>query len=338
MKDKRIAIARTFGASKPFDSFWQLLSTVAAFAALWLTMQLTIDVGYWLTLGLALPAAGLVVRLFMIQHDCGHGSFFRRRWTNDYVGRIISIVTLTPYDQWRKAHAIHHACSGNLDRRGVGDMDFLTVDEYLSRSKFKRFQYRLYRNPLILFCIGPVYHFVFRQRFPSAESGSSRTRLSIYATNGVLILVVAAGMYMFGPINFLLVQAPITIVASIIGVWLFYVQHQFDGAYWKRTDKWSFSDAALQGSSQYELPRIISWFSADIGLHHIHHLCSKIPNYRLRECLSGHPELQAENKFGFRQSVSAIKLTLWDEQRERLVGFKELQSTACQSYFSKSSA
>jgi len=320
-----IAIAKTYGAPNPAHSLFQILSTATAFIAVWLMMWLTLDLGYWFTLALSLPAAGLVVRLFMIQHDCGHGSFFRRRWANDLLGRLISIVTLTPYDHWRKAHAIHHANSGNLDRRGIGDIDFLTVAEYHSRSNIRRFRYRLYRSPLILFCIGPVYHFVFRQRFSNAEPEGKRGSRSILATNVALAFIVAGAMYVFGPVNFLLIQLPITILASIIGVWLFYVQHQFDGTYWKRSSEWSFSDAAFKGSSQYELPRILAWFSADIGLHHLHHLCSKIPNYRLRECLTAHPELRAAKKFRFLDSLSTVRLTLWDEQQERLVGFADLK-------------
>lgn len=321
----RLALAQTFGASKPLHSVWQFGSTAMLLASFWLTMQLTLDFGYWLTLLLALPAAGLVVRLFLIQHDCGHGSFFRSRWANDLLGRAISVVTLTPYDQWRKAHANHHAHSGNLDHRGIGDIDMLTVDEYRQRSKMARLRYRLYRSPLILFCVGPVYQFVFKQRFCVEAPGEGPFNWSIIATNVAIALVVMTGMLIFGPMDFLLVQAPITIVASIAGVWLFYVQHQFDGTYWKRGENWSFSDAALKGSSHYDLPGLMSWFSADIGLHHIHHLCSKIPNYRLRECLRGNPWLAAETRFGFWRSLATMRLALWDERRERLVGFDQLK-------------
>ncbi|MGH6948820.1 MAG: fatty acid desaturase, partial [Kiloniellales bacterium] len=262
----------------------------------------------------------------MIQHDCGHGSFFKSRALNDLVGRAIGVLTLTPYDHWRQAHAIHHATSGNLSRRGVGDVELLTVREYLSLSPWRRLVYRLYRHPLVLFGLGPVYMFVVKHRFPLPSLPKRRRAIvSVLGTNLAIAAVMTLGMLLFGVTDVLLVQAPITILAASIGVWLFYVQHQFDRTYWERDGAWSFEEAALQGSSFYDLPGVLRWFTADIGLHHIHHLCSRIPNYRLRECIAEHPALRAFSRLTLWQSLKCLRLTLWDEGEKRLVGFGHLR-------------
>ena len=307
----------------------QLVTTAVPMAALWLLMQQSLAVGYWATLLLAIPTAGLLVRLFMIQHDCGHHSFFHARWLNDAVGRIISVFTLTPYDQWRNAHAYHHATSGDLDRRGIGDIDMLTVAEYRALSRRGRFLYRLYRNPLVVFGIGPAWVFVIKQRFPfRSRPDGARGLVSVVATNVAIAAVLALAMYLFGVADILLVQIPVTLIASSIGVWLFFVQHQFERTYWERHKDWSFADAALRGSSYYALPRVLRWFTADIGIHHIHHLCSRIPNYRLSECLAAHPALGDVERLTLWQSIRCMRLTLWDEGQKRLVGFREAITTA----------
>ena len=290
-------------------------------------MVWSLEYGYWITLLLAVPAAGFVVRLFMIQHDCGHGSFFRSRRLNDMLGRAIGVVTLTPYEHWRKAHAIHHATSGNLGRRGIGDVDLLTVDEYLALPRWRRLVYRLYRNPVVIFGIGPIYLFVLKHRLPLLmPNGGRRGVFSVLWTNLGIAGFIALAMVSFGVSEFLLVQAPITMLASSIGVWLFFVQHQFERTYWEPDARWSFHTAALRGSSYYVLPRVLRWFTASIGIHHVHHLCSRIPNYRLQECLDDHAGLRDFSRLTLLDSLKCVRLTLWDEDAKRLIGFRQLRA------------
>lgn len=296
-------------------------------AVLWALMAWSLDYGYWITLLLAVPTAGLVVRLFMIQHDCGHGAFFRSRRLNDMLGRVIGVFTLTPYEHWRKAHAIHHATSGNLSRRGVGDVDLLTVREYLALSRWKRLGYRLYRNPIVFFGIGPTYLFVLKHRLPLPMlRGGRRSLFSVLWTNLAIAAVIALAMTLFGVAEFLLVQIPVTMLASSIGVWLFFIQHQYEHTYWEADGNWSFHEAALRGSSHYDLPGILRWFTANIGIHHVHHLCSRIPNYRLRECLRDNPALRDVGRLTLFESLKCVRLTLWDEESKRLVGFRHLRA------------
>ena len=273
-------------------------------------------------------AAGLLVRLFMIQHDCGHGAFFRHRRANDWVGRVLGVLTLTPYDAWRRAHATHHAGSGNLDRRGVGDIETLTVGEYRALGAWGRLRYRLYRNPLVMFGIGPVYLFVLRHRFPFGQ-GRDRRRawVSAMATNLAAATLIATLIWLVGTGPFLLVQLPITLCAAAAGVWLFYVQHQFEETYWAGEEDWSLSEAALRGSSHYDLPGVLRWFTANIGLHHIHHLNSRIPYYRLSRVLRDHPELKGASRLTLWQSLGCVRLALWDETQRRLVSFREARTT-----------
>ena len=319
-------IARAYSEPRPGRSLLQLVTTAIPLAGLWLLMALSLDYGYWITLLLAVPAAGLVVRLFMIQHDCGHGAFFRSRALNDAVGRVIGIVTLTPYERWRQAHAVHHATSGNLDRRGTGDVDVLTVREYRALPRWRRALYRLYRNPAVLFGLGPIYTFVLKHRLPPLRD--RRGRASVLWTNLGIAAGVSAPMALLGVGDFLMVQVPITLLASSIGMWLFYVQHQFERTYWQAEESWGFEEAALGGASFYDLPAVLRWFTADIGIHHVHHLCSRIPNYRLAECLRDHPELRRCGRLTLLQSLGCVRLALWDEARETLVGFRDLRRAA----------
>ena len=274
-------------------SVWQLVDTAAPLAALWIAMVLLADRAFWLTLILAAPAAAFLIRLFIIQHDCGHGAFFPSTRASNLVGTVIGIFTLTPYDYWRRVHALHHATSGNLERRGVGDIDTLTVREYLALSRWRRLKYRLYRNPLILFGIGPSFHFIILHRLPTLVPREwKRERRSIWGTNLAIAATVAVMALTFGLRRFLMVQLPITLLASSLGVWLFYVQHQFRDTYWEHEPEWDFLAAGLRGSSYYALPRVLQWFTGNIGLHHIHHLNSRIPNYLLQRCLDENPPLQ----------------------------------------------
>jgi acyl-lipid omega-6 desaturase (Delta-12 desaturase) len=268
------------------------------------------------------------VRLFMIQHDCGHGAFFRRRAANDWLGRLIGPLTLTPYDVWRRSHAVHHATSGDLGRRGIGDVTTLTVREYLALPRWRRFGYRLYRNPIVLFGLGPAFLFIVQHRLPIGSMWVGwRPWLSTMATNAGIALIVLVMMWLVGVRPFLLVHLPITLLAASIGVWLFYVQHQFEDTFWAEAPAWNLHEAALHGSSHYDLPGILRWFTANIGMHHVHHLCSRIPYYRLPHVLRDHPELGAVGRLTLMQSLGCVRLVLWDETHRRLISLRELRGS-----------
>jgi omega-6 fatty acid desaturase (delta-12 desaturase) len=263
----------------------------------------------------------------MIQHDCGHRSFFPNRFANDWVGRVIGVLTLTPYDFWRRAHALHHASSGNLDRRGIGDIDTLTVNEFLALPLWRRLRYRLYRHPLVMFGLGPAYLFVLRHRLPAGMMRSGwKPWLTIMATNAAIAILISAMILLVGVGPFLVVQMPITFLAASIGVWLFYVQHQFENTFWAYEDGWNFHEAALQGSSHYDLPGILRWFSANIGVHHVHHLSSRIPCYRLPRVLRDHPQLAAVGRLTLLQSLRCVRKVLWDENSRLLVSFRDMET------------
>jgi len=307
-------------------SVLEILVTVAPLVLLWLLAWLALSISYLLTLAFAVLAGGFLVRLFMIQHDCGHGSFFRQRGANDWVGRVIGVLTLTPYDIWRQSHATHHATSGNLDRRGIGDINTLTVREYLALPRLRRLNYRLYRHPLILFGVGPTYLFLLRNRLPSNVIGASAYEwLSALATNAAIAGAAVGMMLLVGIVPFLLVHLPIVLVGSTIGVWLFFVQHQFEDTFWADSDTWLYRDAALYGSSHYDLPLVLRWFTANIGIHHVHHLYSRIPFYRLGHVLCEHPELADVRRLTLLQSFANVRLSLWDERSKQLVSFRRLR-------------
>jgi omega-6 fatty acid desaturase (delta-12 desaturase) len=308
-------------------SVLEIAITAVPFVLLWLLAWASLGLGYWLTLLLAIPAAGFMVRLFMIQHDCGHGSFFRRRTANDWVGRVIGTLTLTPYDFWRRTHAVHHASSGDLEHRGVGDVTTLTVEEYLALSKWRRLGYRLYRHPAVLFGLGPAYLFIVQYRLPIGllRQGGLQGWVSTMATNAGIAVLVVATMWMVGVGPFLLVHLPITLLASSIGVWLFYVQHQFEDTFWEKAPAWTHHEAALHGSSHYDLPHVLRWFTANIGVHHVHHLCSRIPYYRLPRVLRDYPELKGVSRVTLLDSLGCVRLVLWDETCRRLISFRELR-------------
>jgi omega-6 fatty acid desaturase (delta-12 desaturase) len=308
----------------PGRSIVELAITAGPLVLLWFLMWATLDLGYWVCLLLAVPAAGFLVRLFMIQHDCGHGAFFRHRLANDWVGRLIGVLTLTPYDSWRRTHAIHHSTSGNLDRRGTGDIDTLTVHEYLARSRLGRLRYRVYRHPIVMFGIGPAYLFIVQHRLPvGLMRGGWQPWLSTMATNVAIAAVVATMVWLIGVGAFLLVHLPIMLLAGSIGVWLFYVQHQFEDTVWADDRGWNLHEAALHGSSHYDLPHVLRWFTANIGAHHVHHLCSRIPCYRLPLVLRDYPELRGIGQLTLVQSFRCVRLVLWDEGEQRLVSFRE---------------
>jgi omega-6 fatty acid desaturase (delta-12 desaturase) len=304
----------------------EIAVTVLPLAALWALVWAAVHFGYWwLGLLLALPAAGFLVRLFLIQHDCGHGSFFRHKAANDWIGRIAGVVTLTPYSFWRRAHTLHHASTGNLDRRGIGDIDTLTVDEYRARSFWGRLRYRAYRHPLVMFGIGPAYMFFLQHRLPVGQMRDGwRPWASAMATNLGIGLLIAGMIWLVGLQAFVLVHLPIMALAASLGVWLFYVQHQFEHTSWDRNETWTLQSAALHGSSHYDLPGFLRWITANIGLHHVHHLNSRIPYYRLPHVLRDHPELRDVGRLTLGQSFRCVPLVLWDESQRRLISFREL--------------
>ncbi len=306
----------------------EIIITLLPFAGLWLLSWAAVHFGYWeFSLLLAVPGAAFLVRLFMIQHDCGHGSFFRNRQVNDGVGRVIGVLTLTPYDAWRRAHASHHATSGHLDRRGIGDIDTLTVREFNALSAWGRLRYRAYRHPLVMFGIGPAYLFFLQNRVPSRlHKDGWQSWLSAMLTNLAIAAIAAVVIWFVGIGTFLLVHVPIALLAASAGVWLFYVQHQFEETFWARGAEWDRHEAALRGSSHYVLPGVLRWFTANIGVHHVHHLCSGIPYYRLPRVLRDHPDLSSMNRLTLLQSLRSVRLVLWDEARRRLVSFREARS------------
>jgi omega-6 fatty acid desaturase (delta-12 desaturase) len=307
----------------------ELAVTFPPFAALWAAMVIASSHGLsWLSFALAPFAAGLLVRLFMIQHDCGHGAFFPNKQANEWVGRAIGVLTMTPYDLWRRSHAIHHATSGNLDRRGIGDIDTLTVREYFARSWRGRLAYRLYRHPLVMFGIGPAYVFLIENRLPLGfMRKGAMPWLSTMSTNAGILLAAGLLIWAVGLAPVLIVHLPIVVIGATAGVWLFYVQHQFEGTTWERSATWSQPEAALHGSSLYELPPPLDWVSGNIGIHHVHHLSSGIPFYRLQTVLRDHPELGAVSRLSLKDSLGCVRLALWDEQNRRLVSFREARAS-----------
>ena len=301
-------------------SIWQVLNSFLPYLCLCGVMVWTLQISYWLTLAVAVFAAGFMVRIFIIFHDCGHGSFFKSQRANDWLGFVAGVLTFTPYHQWRHKHALHHATSGDLDRRGTGDIWTLTVREYLAASRWKRLAYRVFRNPLVLFVVAPMYLFLIHQRIPSPGVGA-RERRGVHWTNGALLAIAILMSLTIGVKAYLLIQLPVMMITGTVGLWLFYVQHQFDGVYWERRKDWGFAKAALNGSSFYKLPRFLQWFTGSIGFHHIHHLSPAIPNYNLEKCHGENPMFQEVKAITLWASLKSMSFRLWDEQRKKLVGY-----------------
>ena len=318
-------IVARYQKSEVWRGVWQLVNTLVPYGALWGLMYLSVQVSWWLTLPLAVLAAGFLVRVFIIFHDCGHGSFLPSRRANDILGFITGVLTFTPYYHWRWEHALHHATSGDLDRRGTGDVWTLTVQEYLEASRWKRFAYRLARNPVILFGVAPLFLFLIKMRIPAAKA-PRRERHSVAWTNLALVGVAAVMSWVFGLEVYLLLQVFIVMLAGSAGLWLFYVQHQFEGVYWERSEEWDYATAALKGSSFYKLPKVLQWFSGNIGFHHIHHLSTRIPNYHLEKCHRAEPLFQTVKPVTLFGSLKSLTFRLWDEQRQRLVGYRVLKT------------
>ena len=307
---------------------FELTVTFPPFVAVWTAMLLASRHGqFWLAFALAPLAAGLLIRLFIIQHDCGHGSFFPSKLANDWVGRAIGLLTMTPYDHWRRSHAIHHATSGNLDRRGIGDIKTLTVREYFARNWPDRMRYRLYRHPLVMFGLGPAYVFLFENRLPVGfMRKGARPWISTMTTNAGILLAAGLLISSLGMTALLFVHLPIVVLAATMGVWVFYVQHQFEATTWDGTTDWRQPEAALHGSSHYDLPLALRWFTANIGVHHVHHLSSGVPFYRLPEVLRAYPALSEAGRLILWRSLVCVRLALWDEETRRLLSFREARA------------
>jgi len=303
---------------------WQIVNTICLYAASWVLMYFLAQISLWLAIPIAVINGGLLVRVFIIFHDCGHGSFFKSRRANDILGFITGLLTNTPYQHWKWEHSVHHASSGHLGRRGTGDVWTLTVEEYIASSRWKKFAYRLARNPIILFLVAPMFLFLVIERFPSSKA-SPRAKRSVWIMNGAIFTLALSLIAIFGFLPWLVIQFTTLSVAYTSGVWLFYVQHQFEDTYWEEGDDWDFTDAALQGSSFYKLPKILQWFSGNIGYHHIHHLSPRIPNYNLERCHHSDPMLEDVKPLTLLRSLKSINFRLWDEEGKKLIGFRQMR-------------
>ena len=301
-------------------AMFQLATTLIPLAVVFAAMYRLLALSFWWTLPLVLPAAALLVRTFVLMHDCAHGSFFASRRANEIVGFITGLLTLVPFEDWRHEHALHHASAGDLDRRGHGDVDTLTVREYLARTPWERFRYRMVRHPIFFLLIGPIYFVLDKRVPPRGEKASRRQVTSVWLTNLAILLVGAVVASLLGARVFL-IYLPAYYVATMAGLWLFFVQHQFEGTYWQDHQNWDYGEAAIAGSSYFQLPAILQWFTGSIGFHHVHHLGPRIPNYNLQECHAENPIFHRATVMTLRQSVSALRLALWDEDAGRLVRF-----------------
>lgn len=316
-----INIIGKYNKASAAKSWWQIANTLIPYLGLWVLMYYSLGISYWLTLGLAVIAAGFLVRIFIIFHDCGHGSFFRSSKANEIVGIIMGMLVFTPYHRWHYEHMVHHRTVGNLDKRGMGDVYTMTVEEYKNSSPTKRFWYRMYRNPVLLLLIVPFFLFTIVYRLPGGDR-SRKMDLQTHLTTLALIIAVVLVSLWIGWKAFLLIQVPVLLMASIAGVWLFYVQHQYKDVVWERTENWDYQKIAMEGSSFVKLPRILQFFSGNIGYHHIHHLGPKIPNYNLEKCCRENPAFQ-KKPLSLRQAIQSTRYRLWDEENHRLVSYRQ---------------
>ncbi len=320
----REIVARYQGPSTG-RSVLQLITTLGPLLGLLVVMYLLSRISYWLALPVGVLAAGFLVRTFIIMHDCGHGSFFKSRRANDIVGFFTGVLTLTPYTQWRRDHAIHHATSGHLEERGFGDIATLTVREYLDLNLWGRFKYRLYRNPLVLLGLGPIW-LVVRQRIHNPGSAGRKEIVGVHLTNAAIVAFFVLTSLLVGPLTVLSIYGPVMFLAGAAGIYLFYVQHQFEDSYWEVNPVWDYAAAAVQGSSFYRLPRVLDWITGSIGFHHVHHLSPKIPNYNLRKCHEENTLFHEARVLTMWESVKTFSLKLWDEDERRMLGWRDLRA------------
>jgi omega-6 fatty acid desaturase (delta-12 desaturase) len=326
---KLVSQLKAFAHPHTQRSLWELAITVIPFFGVMWAMLAALDAGNFAALTLAPLAGLLLLRTFIIQHDCGHGAFLIRRAGNDWIGRALGVLTFTPYDCWKRSHTLHHASTGNLDARGFGDVDTLTVREFYESSRQQRLFYRVYRHPIVLFGIGPAYLFLLRHRLPvGLMKEGAQYWVSAIATNLLTAIILGGLVAQYGWGTTMLVVIPTLLIAASTGVWLFYIQHQFEGAHWDKRVDWSFHDAALHGSSHLDLPQPLRWFTANIGVHHVHHLASRIPFYRLPDVLIEFPELRHLNRFTVSETLKPLVLSLWDEDQRRLVTFREAAASS----------
>jgi omega-6 fatty acid desaturase (delta-12 desaturase) len=315
-----------FRSSSARHGLLQLCTTLPALALLLYVMYRSLAVSYWIALALSPITAGFLLRTFIIMHDCAHGSFLPWRRANEIIGFFTGALTFTPFAQWRRDHALHHASSGDLDRRGHGDVYTLTVSEYLARNTWERFKYRAFRNPFILFGFGPFYMLISQRWRPRSTATKAKQLNSVLYTNITILILAVAFSLLIGWRAVLLVYLPVFYFAAMAGIWLFYVQHQFEDTYWEAHESWDYATAALRGSSYYRLPRVLEWFSGSIGLHHVHHIDPRVPNYRLRSCHEAVDEFRSVPELTLRRSLRSMRLSLWDADRGRLIGFRELRA------------
>jgi len=311
-----------FEKSNVKTSVKQLVNTIPPFILLWVAAYYSLEISYWVSLALSIIASGFVVRIFIIFHDCCHQSFFKSRKANDILGTITGIITLFPYEKWKRDHSIHHATSSNLNKRGTGDIWIMTVEEYINASFWVRLQYRLYRNPLVMFGLGPAYLFLVSNRF-NRKGARKKERINTYVTNVSVIVLYTLLCLAIGWQAFLMIQLPIMFVSGLLGIWLFYVQHQFEDSYFEEEENWDYVKAAIDGSSYYKLPKLLQWVTGNIGFHHVHHLSPKVPNYHLEKAHDSTPPLQQATTITLRSSLKALRFRLWDESSKTFVGFQE---------------
>ncbi|PEA09788.1 fatty acid desaturase [Bacillus cereus] len=304
---------------------WQLINTIVPFIILWYLAYKSLSVSYWLSLVPSLLAAGFMTRIFIIFHDCTHYSFFKSRRANRIVGTCMGVLTLFPFDQWGHEHSIHHATSGNLDKRGTGDIWTLTVNEYLAAPFRRRLAYRLYRNPFVMFGLGPIYVFLLKNRF-NRKGARKKERMNTYLTNILIVALVGLLCWAIGWQSFLLVHGSIFLIAGSIGIWLFYVQHTFEDSYFEEDKEWEYVKAAVEGSSFYKLPKILQFLTGNIGFHHVHHLSPRVPNYKLEEAHNNTLPLKNVPTITLATSLRSLRFRLWDEKSNNFVSFKDLKN------------
>ncbi len=304
-------------------SIWQICNSVIPYIFMWYLMYRSLQYSYWITLLLSIVASGFLIRIFIIFHDCGHRSFFKTKTANETVGKIMGILAFTPFYKWHHQHAVHHATSANLDKRGIGDVWTMTVDEYRNSSKWRRFVYRLFRNPFFMFTFGPLLVVMFQNRV-AKHNLTSKEKWNVYFTNLIIILMTILISLIIGFKAYLLIQLPVILISHSIGIWLFYIQHQFNDVNWEREMEWDYKTAAIRGSSFLKLPVILKWFTGNIGYHHVHHLSSKIPNYNLEKCHNENDIFKEVTPIILFSTFKMLKLRLWDEAAHRMISFKNL--------------